>query len=83
MYNIVNQLIEFKKTSFVNEEGINHVEPTHLLLTEDHYTQIMKGIGINHLNMPTRIPELYGLKVIYTDKPIEEPRVLYINEKGA
>lgn len=79
MYNIIEQILTFEKTSFVGEEGITNLKPTHLLITESHYTEIMKGIGINHLSMPTRLSELYGLKVIYTEHPIEEPRVLHIN----
>jgi hypothetical protein len=78
MYNIVEQIISFRNTSFVGEEGLTSVEPTHLLLTKEQYKVILKSVGINSDNMPKEMNTLYGLKVVYSDSPLESPRVIYL-----
>jgi hypothetical protein len=77
MYNIVNQCIEIEKQIGVREDGeVVYMKPTHLLLTKDHYKKILKTVGINSDNLPVPMTELYGLELVFTDVPLEEPRVL-------
>lgn len=81
MYNIVDQCIDIEKQTSVAEDGsIVPMKATHLLLTEDQYNTILKSVGINANNMDSKLKHLYGLEVIITDVPIEEPRVLSMNK---
>lgn len=81
MYNIVDQCIDIEKQTSVAEDGsIVPMKATHLLLTEDQYNTILKSVGINAKNMDSKLKHLYGLEVIITDVPIEEPRVLSMNK---
>ncbi len=81
MYNIVDQCIDMEKQTSVAEDGsIVPMKATHLLLTEDQYNTILRSVGINAKNMDSKLKHLYGLEVIITDVPIEEPRVLSMNK---
>lgn len=81
MYNIIDQCIDIEKQTSVTEEGlVVPMKATHLLLTEDQYNSILRSVGINANNMDTRLKHLYGLEVIITDVPIDEPRVLSMNK---
>jgi hypothetical protein len=81
MYNIVDQCIDIEKQTSVAEDGsIVPMKATHLLLTEDQYNTILRSVGINANNMDSKLKHLYGLEVIITDVPIEEPRVLSMNK---
>lgn len=81
MYNIVDQCIDIEKQTSVAEDGsIVPMKATHLLLTEDQYNTILRSVGINAKNMDSKLKHLYGLEVIITDVPIEEPRVLSMNK---
>lgn len=81
MYNIVDQCIDIEKQTSVTEEGlVVPMKATHLLLTEDQYNSILRSVGINANNMDTKLKHLYGLEVIITDVPIDEPRVLSMNK---
>jgi hypothetical protein len=77
MYNIVNQCIDMQKQTTVTEKGeVVSMKPTHLLLTEEHYDNILLSIGVKREKEKTPFTELYGLKLIFTDVPLEQPRVL-------
>lgn len=81
MYNIVDQCIDMEKQTTIAEDGsVVPMKATHLLLTEDQYNTILKSVGINAKNMDSKLKHLYGLEVIITDVPIEEPRVLSMNK---
>lgn len=81
MFSIIEQCLDMEKQTCVAPNGsIVPMKPTHLLLTQEHYEAILKTNGINAKNMPSPIKELFGLKVLVTDVPIEEPRVLSITE---
>lgn len=77
MFNIVEQCMEIENQTYVNELGeLVHKKPTHLLLNRSHYDAILNSIGINTNNMKETWTELYGLTVMFTDVPIDNPRVL-------
>jgi hypothetical protein len=77
MYDIVNQCLEMQKQTTITEGGeVVYMKPTHLLLTQEQYDDIVKSIGVNSKNMSSPFTELYGLKLVFTDVPIEQPRVL-------
>jgi hypothetical protein len=77
MYDIVNQCLEMQKQISVREDGeVIYMKPTHLLLTQEHYENIVRSIGVNAKNMSSPFAELYGLKLVFTEVPIEQPRVL-------
>ena len=81
MYNIIEQCIEMEKQHCVTEDGaVVKMKPTHLLLNNEHYANILKSVGINSNNVPSPIKELYGLQVIFTNVPLETPRVLSITD---
>lgn len=81
MFNIVEQCIEMEKQTSIAEDGsIVRMKATHLLLTQDQYSTILKSIGINSKSMSSPIKELYGLQVIFSEAPIDEPRVLSMNK---
>jgi len=81
MYNIVDQCIDIEKQTSITEDGsVISMKATHLLLTQDQYDTILKSVGINSKNMSTPLKELYGLQVLFTDVPLEEPRVLSMNK---
>lgn len=75
MYDIINQCLSFEQITAVGEQGITTLKPTHLLLTQTHYEIMMKSLGINPQSLSSPM-NLYGLKLIFTDVPIESPRVL-------
>lgn len=66
--NITREILEF---------GEN---PTHILLTREQYNEILSLGGINHRNIPTDINELFGLSVIFSEAPIDKPKILKINQ---
>ena len=77
MYNIINQCMQMEKEIGVNEKGeFVYMKPTHLLLTQAQYKEILKTVGINSENLSSPMTELYGLELVFTEVPIEEPRVL-------
>lgn len=66
------------------EEAIFHyrelnTKPTHLLLTEDQHVSLMREAGIP-VNDGTKLLNLFDLKIIYSQVPLETPRVLSIFE---
>ena len=62
MYNIPARIERFHM-----EEG----HPTHLLLTKEQYDKLLVA---GSYSVPMK--HLYGLEVIFTDVPIDEPRIL-------
>jgi hypothetical protein len=77
MFNIVEQWMEIENQTYVNEVGeLVRKKPTHLLLNREHYDAILNSIGINTKNMKETWTELYGLTVMLTNVPLDNPRVL-------
>jgi len=77
MFDIVEQCMQIENQIYVDEGGeLCNKKATHLLLNREHYDTILDSVGINAKNMSTTLDELYGLKVLFTDVPLDNPRVL-------
>ena len=77
MYDIVNQCLEMQRQIGVGKDGeVVYMKPTHLLLTQEHYDNILLSIGVRREESETPFKQLYGLELVFTDVPIEQPRVL-------
>jgi hypothetical protein len=77
MFDIVEQCMQIENQIYVDEAGeLCNKKATHLLLNREHYDTILNSVGINAKNMSSTLDELYGLKVLFTDVPLDNPRVL-------